>query len=157
MAVTDSEGELGHLLFVSPDSFRGVSTGARFAGGVSGHDVSAGHAVQWRLILVDAGIRGVIGSWSRGLGQILMESSLLLSARHGEDWGLGFARFLRGSQHWCQSVVVRSRCVISSPISVASSKAVGRVAEVSGGSNTLRAVSPGARHFKHGSVPLAAV
>lgn len=42
------------------------------------------------------------------LGQILMESSLLLSARHGEDWGLGFARFLRGSQHWCQSVVVRS-------------------------------------------------
>lgn len=37
-----------------------------------------------------------------------MESSLLLSARHGEDWGLGFARFLRGSQHWCQSVVVRS-------------------------------------------------
>lgn len=48
-------------------SFRGVSTGARFAGGVSGHDVSAGHAVQWRLILVDAGIRGVIGSWSRGL------------------------------------------------------------------------------------------
>lgn len=42
------------------------------------------------------------------LGQILVESSLLLSARHGEDWGLGFARFLRGSQHWCQSVVVRS-------------------------------------------------
>lgn len=42
------------------------------------------------------------------LGQILVESSLLLSARHGEDWGLGFARFLCGSQHWCQSVVVRS-------------------------------------------------
>lgn len=42
------------------------------------------------------------------LGQILVESSLLLSARHREDWGLGFARFLCGSQHWCQSVVVRS-------------------------------------------------
>lgn len=40
------------------------------------------------------------------LGQILVESSLLLPARHGEDGGLGLAALFRESQHRCQCVVV---------------------------------------------------
>lgn len=50
-----------------------------------------------------------------------------------------------------------TRSVISSPVSVAGSEAVGRVAEVSGGSDPLGAVGTGARHFEHGSILLAAV
>lgn len=47
--------------------------------------------------------------------------------------------------------------VISSPVSVAGSEAVGRVAEVSGGSDTFGAVCTGAGHFKHGPILLASV
>ena len=50
-----------------------------------------------------------------------------------------------------------TRSVISPPVSVAGSEAVGRVAEVSGGSGPLGAVGTGARHFEHGSILLAAV
>lgn len=155
--MTDSEGEFRHLLFVCPDILWGVSTGSWLAGGISRHDVSAGHTVQRSFILVNAGISSIISSWSRGLGEILMKSSLLLPPRHGEDGGLRFSTLLGGSQHWSQCVVVGSRCVVCPPVPVTSSEAVGGVAEVSCRSRALGAVGTRARHFKHGSVLLAAV
>ena len=47
-------------------SLRTVLSWTRLLGGVTRHHVAAGHAVQWRLVLVAAGVSGVVGarSWS---------------------------------------------------------------------------------------------
>jgi len=67
-------------------------------------------------------VGGLVGSGSRGSGQIFVKASLLASSHERVDWGRSLAGLLGEPSHVGEAVVVGSWCVVCPPVSVACAK-----------------------------------
>jgi len=99
LTVADTERKLRRRSLVRVHLFWRVSSGSGFHGAVSGHVVTARHAVHRSTRLHRVRVQGVIVAGAGSLSHVFMESSGLAASSEGIAWRLTLAARHGVTQH----------------------------------------------------------